>query len=51
MKKYKVELLDNKGNVLLSHNLWALSDENAHLLCRECVKNARNKDVVNYKLN
>ena len=50
MKNYKVTLLDVNGNSVLSHNLLAFNDADANTKAKLCVANARNKEVVNYKL-
>jgi hypothetical protein len=48
MKKYKVELKDKNGNVVLKHNLLAKSSEDAESKCNVLVENARDKRVTNF---
>jgi hypothetical protein len=50
MKNYKVELTDKNGNVLLTHNLFAKSCEDAESKCKVLVENARDSRVANFKL-
>ena len=50
MKKYKVNLLDKDGGVVLSHNLLAKDDKDAHKKAEACVSNARDKSVVDFTL-
>ncbi len=50
MKQYKVNLLDRDRGVVLSHNLWALNDKDAHKKAEACVSNARDKSVVDFEL-
>lgn len=51
MKLYKVNLLDKDGGVVLSHNLWAKDDKDAHKKAEACVANARDKTVVDFVLD
>lgn len=48
MKTYKVELKDKNGNVVLKHNLFAKSNEDAKSKCKVLVENARDKQVTNF---
>ena len=48
MKTYKVELKDKNGNVVLTHNLLAKSNEDAECKCKVLVENARDKRVTNF---
>ena len=50
MKQYQVNLLDKDGGVVLSHNLWAKDDKDAHTKAEACVSNARDKSVVDFEL-
>lgn len=50
MKKYKVNLLDKDGGVVLSHNLWASDDNDAIKKAAACVSNARDNSVVDFTL-
>jgi len=50
VKKYKVNLLDKEGAVVLSHNLLALNENDAKEKAQACVSSVLDKSVVGFEL-
>jgi len=50
MEKFKVELQDKNGNVLLTHNLFAKHEDDANVKLLTLLDNVRDKNVCKAKL-